>query len=314
MVNYESALIEANQSLIAAGKEPLHAIYLTDGTAIADAPLAYIDKDDPEKETLFRSVQAYLLSDEVQQQLLGLGRRAGLGINPDPALVDPAVFNPDWGIDTQRILTPILIPDEVTVQNALNLYQSAFRRPTFTVMLLDFSGSMGENGGEEQLKAGVRMLLDQDIAAEYLLQASPEDVTVVIAFSDKVLGEWTVAGNDPDTLLSLAGSIDAQKADGGTAIYDAVLRGIEILHTQGYGDASPSIVLMTDGESNEGKGFAAMKTTIESNGWSVVPIYGIRFGSASREQLDRLAEYSSGAVFDGRDDLAGAFRTVKGYT
>jgi Ca-activated chloride channel family protein len=314
MFNYESALIEANQALVAAGKEPLYTIYLTDGTAIADAPLAYIDKDDAEKEALFRSVQDYLLSDGAQQQLLDLGRRAGLGINPNPAMVDLSVFNPDWGLDTQRILTPITVPNAATVREALNLYQSAFRRPSFTIMLLDYSGSMAKNGGEEQMKAAMRMLLDQETAAQYLLQASPDDVTVVLAFSDRILGEWTVVGNDAGELGNLAHTIESRKADGGTAIYDAVLRGLAILHERGYADASPSIVLLTDGESNEGKGFDAMKDAIAANGWFVVPIYGIRFGSASREQLDRLAEFSSGAVFDGRDDLAAAFRAVKGYT
>ncbi len=314
MFNYESELIETNQTLVAAGQEPLHVIYLVDGTAIADSPLALIDKGDDTKEELFRSLQAHLLSDSVQRELLGFGRRAGITINLDPASIDQAVFNPSWGIDTLKILTPIRIPTAETVLEALGLYQTAFRRPSFTVMLLDYSGSMSGNDGAKQMKAGMRMLLDQEVASQYLLQASPDDVTVVIAFSDRILGEWTVVGNDPAQLLQLADTIDKRQTGGGTAIYDAVHRGLEILHQQGYGDAVPSIVLLTDGESNEGRGFDAMRASIAANGWTVVPVYGIRFGSASREQLDRLAEYSSGAVFDGRSDLAGAFRIVLGYT
>lgn len=313
MFNYESVLIETNKTLVAAGKEPLFAIYLVDGTSIADSPLAYIDKDDAAKEALFRKLQSYLLSDEVQQKLLGLGRRAGPGINPDLTMVDESVFNPAWGIDTQRILTPIKLPDAATVQEALNLYQTAFRKPSFTVLLLDYSNSMNGDG-EKQMKAGMRMLLDQSVAEQYLLQMSPNDVTVVVAFSDHILDEWIVTGNDPGELNKLAASIDQRSPGGYTAIYDAVLRGLTILQEQGYGDASPSIVLLTDGESNRGMGFDAMKDAIAARGLPVVPIYGIRFGSASREQLDQLAEYSAGMVFDGRDDLATAFRTARGYS
>jgi len=314
MFNYESVLIETNQALTDAGKEPLYAIYLVDGVSIADSPLAYIDKGNAGKEAHFRALQEYLLSDSVQHDLLGLGRRAGLGINPDPALVNQAVFNPAWGIDTQRILTPIKIPDAATVREALNLYQTVFRKPTFTVMLLDYSTSMGSNGGEKQMKAGMRMLLNQPIAAQYLLQMAPDDVIVVVAFSDRILEEWKVTGNDPGELTNLAGSIGKRSTEGGTAIYDAVLRGLTILHEQGYGEASASIVLLTDGESNRGKGFEEMKEAIETQGLSIVPIYGILFGSASRKQLDRLAEFSAGAVFDGREDLAAAFRAVRGYS
>ena len=37
------------------------------------------------------------------------------------------------------------------------------------------------------------------------------------------------------------------------------------------------------------------------------------FGSADPTQLEDLAELSNARVFDGREDLVGAFRSVKGY-
>ena len=184
MVNYESAIIETNQALVQSGREPLYVLYLRDGTAIADSPFAYIDKGDAKKRVSFQKLQAHLLSDDIQHQLLELGRRAGLGINPDPALVDQSVFNPDWGIDTQRILTPINIPDAAVVKEALTLYQTAFRKPSFTVLALDFSGSM-IGPGEGELKVAMRMLLDQESATQYLLQASPEDITIIIPFTER---------------------------------------------------------------------------------------------------------------------------------
>lgn len=37
------------------------------------------------------------------------------------------------------------------------------------------------------------------------------------------------------------------------------------------------------------------------------------FGDADESQLESLADFSNARVFDGREDLVGAFRSVKGY-
>ena len=39
----------------------------------------------------------------------------------------------------------------------------------------------------------------------------------------------------------------------------------------------------------------------------------IMFGDADESQLEDLAELTNARVFDGREDLVGAFRSVKGY-
>ena len=43
-----------------------------------------------------------------------------------------------------------------------------------------------------------------------------------------------------------------------------------------------------------------------------VPVFSIMFGSADPTQLESLAELTHARVFDGREDLIGAFRSVKG--
>ena len=44
-----------------------------------------------------------------------------------------------------------------------------------------------------------------------------------------------------------------------------------------------------------------------------VPVFSIMFGDAQESQLAELARYTNGRVFDGTEDLIGAFRSVKGY-
>ena len=312
MVNYESEVIEANLQLVSSGREPLYAVYPIDGIALADSPFAYIDKKDSKKAETFQNLQKHLLSTGVQEQLLKLGRRAGPGLNPDPATIDFSVFNPDWGIDTQRILTPVKIPAVAVIREALSLYQTTFRKPSFTVYALDFSGSMA-GSGEGDLKAAMRLLLDQNSASQYLLQASPDDVTIVILFNDSVADVWTIKGNDPAVLLRYVGYIDQKQPGGGTDIYSPVIRGLEEMAAHGIDGYFPAIVLMSDGRSLNGKNFGDLKSFIEQSSIGPIPVYAITFGDAATDQLQDIAELTSGAVFDGKSDLAGAFRKVKGY-
>ena len=103
MVNYECLIIDANQQLIARGEEPLQVIYPYDGLSIADSPLGYVDHGDSGKEDAFLAFQEQLLSPETQQAIEATGRRiTASGVSE----ANRDVFDPDWGIDTERILSP----------------------------------------------------------------------------------------------------------------------------------------------------------------------------------------------------------------
>lgn len=109
MINYEALIIEANQALEQRGQEPLYVVYPANGLSVADSPLGLIDKGDRAKEEAFLALQEHLLSDNVQDQLLALGRRAGLlGLSADRA--DPAVWRAEWGIDLDRAIVPVPAP------------------------------------------------------------------------------------------------------------------------------------------------------------------------------------------------------------
>src|SRR5262245_34540495 len=106
MFNYESLVIEANTELVAHQLEPFVAFYVQDGLVIADSPLGYVDKGDAAQKTLFDELQAYLLSEPVQHDLVRMGRRPAASLNLKWSEVDRAVWNPAWGIDVERILSP----------------------------------------------------------------------------------------------------------------------------------------------------------------------------------------------------------------
>lgn len=310
MVNHEAMIIEANQELTERGREPLYAIYPVDGIVVSDTPLGYVNREDAKKEEFFIRLQEFLLSQDVQARLSRYGRRTGsIGRTVE---LDQAVFAPEWGIETERMLAPIRMPSSEVIYEALRLYQSEFRKPSFTVFALDFSGSM-VGGGEEQLKEAMRLLLDQSEARQYLLQAGEEDITIVLPFANEVLTAWQVVGYDPDQLLQLSESIGALEPDGGTNIYAPAIMGLDhMAQERDISDYIPAIILMTDGEHTATSTFEQLASEYQQVGIDV-PVFAIMFGSALESELDRIVRLTGARLFDGREDLIQAFRTVKGY-
>ena len=308
MFNYESMLIEANQKLVQQGKEPLFAVYPVDGLAIADAPLAYVNKGDSAKEAIFLKIQAFMTSADVQKQLIASGRRAGLGINLDPKAA-PA-FDPALGFDVGRVLSPINMPSAEVIQKALTLYQTTLRKPSLTVYVLDYSGSM-DGKPLEDLKSSMRVMLDQSLSEKYMLQSSPDDITIVIPFDGNMRGIKTVKGNNPTALKDLWSWVNSQDAGGGTDFYTPASAALQEIRKYDHEKYSTAIILMTDGQSDGS--FDAYEQNAITARLTGVPVYSIMFGDADPSQLNNMALFSSGKVFDGKNDLIKAFRQAKGY-
>src|SRR5699024_10874878 len=110
---------------------------------------------DAEKEEAFLAVQEYLLSDKAQAEIEATGRRINAG---GVSKENQDVFNRDWGIDTERILSPIQMPEAAVLTEALNVYQTSFKKPSLNIYCLDFSGSMAGTV-EQQLKEAMSQIL-----------------------------------------------------------------------------------------------------------------------------------------------------------
>lgn len=305
MVNYECLIISANQELEARGEETLYAVYPYDGLSIADSPLGYVDNGDAEKEQAFLDLQEYLLSDEVQNEIQRTGRRTGYeGVSEE----NRDVFRTDWGIQPDRVLSPIRMPSTDVLMEGLNLYQTEFRKPSLTVYCLDYSGSM-EGTGRAQMVEAMSQILIQENAEKNLLQASEHEVNILIPFEGYPRDIYTAVGNGRE-LESLYTQVEAEAATGGTDIYAAATEGLQQLGNYDLSQYTPAIILLTDGVSDGS--IDAFQTAYEAFG-ADVPVFSIMFGSADPTQLEELAELTHARVFDGREDLIGAFRSVKGY-
>jgi Mg-chelatase subunit ChlD len=304
VVTYESSLIELNQKLTSQNKEPLYLIYPSDGVAINDSPLAFIDNGsyDQNKKDNFQKIQSYLLDKNTQEKLMQKGRRVWYGGINDKAPKN--IFNKEWGIDTNKYLIPTKYPSIDVVRYALNLYQEEFRKPVHVVFGLDYSGSMSGDGHEELTKA-MEYILTYETASVDLIQFSKKDKITVLPFNDTVFAEWTTYGDNTESLIE---RIKWTSPSGGTNIYDTAIKGINVLEKVNSDEYGRVIIIMTDGEGNLSS-FSKLQNHYKEN----IPIYSITFGNSVEYQLAEIASLTNAKVFDGKSNLTKAFKEVRGY-
>lgn len=300
---YESSIISINKELESKGKEPLYAIYPVDGVAISDSPFVYIDNKDESKKEKFEDIQSFLLGNEGQKILLNNGRRTWYGgINKN---APSNVFNPKWGINTTEYITPIKYPSIAVIKEALDLYQSEFRKPVHVAFCLDYSGSMYGDGISELRSAMEEVLLSENSTIKF----SDKDKITIIPFSSQVMDIWSTT--DGYSKKELLDKINETSLGSTTALYPASSKALEILSDENTDEYVTSVILMTDGLANVGT-FNDLRDYYKSLN-KQIPIYGITFGKASENELLEISKLTNGKVFDGRSNLTQAFKKVRGY-
>ncbi|KFI52350.1 vWA domain-containing protein [Bifidobacterium callitrichos] len=313
MVNYESLVIQADKTLTKNGKDPLLAIYPSDGIAVSDSPLGYVDRSQSSDiKQAYQKFAKALTTKNAKLEFERAGRRTGLGGTLTYAS-DKQVkeaFRAEWGLNTDAsVLKTIALPAAATITKALDVYQTALRKPSWTVWVVDYSGSMrGE--GKTGVVNGLNAALDPAKAAQAHIQPGDGDVNILIPFESVPHTSVRADGSNTGDLLRIA---DATPASGGTDIY----RGLEAAYQQlpdasQAGNYTTAIVLMTDGQSETAQQQAAFDQ-YKGLGRDI-PIFSIMFAEADPTQLNQIAQLSNAKVFDGRSgDLADVFRTVKGF-
>ena len=303
VVATESSLIRINKQLVDKGREPLFLIYPVDGVAVNDSPFAYLDFGQDRKES-FLALQSFLLGLDEQKKLESAGKRTWYGGANKAA--DSNSFRKEWGIDTTKYLNAMKYPSKDVMDEAILFYIEALRKPASIAFCLDYSGSM-DGDGEEQLEKAMDFILDEEQAKKEYLQFSEKDKIYVLPFSDSVKATYTAAnGRETENLRN---RIQQMSPYGGTNIYGCAEKALEIV-SKDSSDYTKTVILMTDGESNYGT-YSALERQYRN--YSGIPIYSIMFGEANSRELDSIARLTNAKVFDGRNNLIGAFKEVRSY-
>ncbi|TFG63734.1 MAG: VWA domain-containing protein [Spirochaetales bacterium] len=309
LVSTEGALIELNNGLLTQGREPLHLVYPEDSLLFADFPLGFIGSPGSGTEAAFLSLQQYLLSPKVQQKIRELGRRSPAG--EIPGNMDDTVFNPAWGIRSDLSSSTQRPPADI-LKEALTLYQTEFKKPSFTVFCLDFSGSM-KGKPAEMLKQAMVSLFGQERAHTFITPAGDNDITVIFPYNERLLDRWFTIGNNPLESADLLQKIGALSPSGQADMLPPVLEGLALMaETPTIGEYLPSLILITGGSGGTIDAYRDLQTL--RNRYNIdIPVFSIAVGEAETEQLEQFSLLTNGRTFDGRKDLSYTLQRAKGY-
>jgi VWFA-related protein len=173
---------------------------------------------------------------------------------------------------------------EDDVPQAIDAFQEA-NTPISIAMALDGSGS-------------IRPALEsvKDAARTFVASLRPSDPLALVEFSDSVVFAHWLSKNRQTSI----DAINAHRATGGTALWDALADSIALLDRE---QGRKAVVVVTDGrdENNAGNKPGSKHTLDEvlaQVGETETTIYAIGLGgNVDREALQRIADASGGAAY-----------------
>lgn len=322
-INYESWLLSLNAS----GKlrEPLHLIYPFEGVSTADYPFMLLNDA---RRADYQKVVDYLKGDAAQLWLARQTLRRP--IRPELA-AQVADILPARGVQVELPFSP----DRQLADGLIDAYLNEFRRPIASTFVLDTSGSM-QGQRREQLVEAIHYLAGADASLTgRVAKLTNRERLWFLPFSDRVrepvpfeipAGSRIAKGVLPqaDTEAKLAelkrvrDAADALQMAGGTALYDAVLAGLEQMleERKRHPEYQYSVVAFTDGKSNMGRRLDAFRRAYEQMPEDVrgIPVFMVLFGEAAEGDLKELVAITGGKVFDARKTpLYAVFKDIRAY-
>lgn len=190
--------------------------------------------------------------------------------------------------------------EEGTTQTDLSVTKTTEETPLSIVMLLDGSGSM----------AGATDLVIK-AAKSFITFLSPRDRTAVITFNDRV----NIATPFTSDRKALDAAVSQCRAQGGTALYDSILRASEMLKKE---KGMKALIILTDGvdENNDGTAPGSthtFKDALEKARESECIIYSIGLGKGvDKSVLSKLSLSTGGRMYlrPGAQELKDTYREV----
>lgn len=303
LVNYEAVILRSNIKLAPA--DQLRLVYPQDGVISADYPLMLLNA---KRQDDYHKLITALKGGPFQRQAASTHF-----LRPTMAGVPLAA-----GLSSDAV-AELAFPNRLEVFDAvLSSYQGEWKRPSTSIFVLDTSGSMhGER--IEAMRRAIKVLagVNANSASARYMRFQNREKVIVITFSSTVGVPTTFNFSAPSIDQSRADVnriADELKANGGTAIYDALTTAqtLATQERQADGNRFVSIVLLTDGANTAGSNFAAFSSKVPSG--SAVRVFPILFGDSDTDEMAALATHTGGRVFDGRKaSLAQVFKEIRGY-
>ncbi len=198
----------------------------------------------------------------------------------------------DYGFDPPAYTSDVAIPSGSALIDAQNLWKEKkdAGRPVAAVFVADVSGSM----------AGTRLFSLQRALRTARGFISPEASVGMVEFSDQTVLRLPIEEFDLNQQARFIAAVDDMDAAGGTAMYDGITLGLSMLlsHQATNPNAKPLLIVLTDGETNEGYTLGDVQATI---GGLRIPVYTVGF-EANLDELGRLSSLVEAATINASEE------------
>lgn len=232
-------------------------------------PLVGFEWNTPEQQQALRKFAQFASSTQMQQ----LAQKQGF-INTDYLKGDR--------------LPPIPAGEVLKSAQSYWKQQKDLGSKVYLMTVIDTSGSM-EGKPLEAVKEGLRVATEQ---------INPGNYVGLITFSDRPTKRVTLAPFNTMQQKRLLAAIDYLRADGQTAMYDAMMVGLaELMELKEINpDGRFYLLVLTDGQTNKGFEFNDVKDILAYSG---IRFYPIAYGNVNQAELEEIAALRESTVKTG---------------
>jgi Ca-activated chloride channel family protein len=285
----EATLLDFNRTQ-PSGAPKLVALYPAEGTFVSDNPYQILNgswvSDGQRKGA--EEFQKFLAKEITPSMAGQYGFRPG-----DPKAKASGLVSTANGADASQPKIELKVPEPKVLDRVLTTWRRD-RKPANVLLVLDNSGSMGDENKLEQAKSGLR---------GFFANAAPQDRIGLMKFSSRpqLLVPLAPFGSNKGRLR---GAVDQIFPEDDTALFQATAAGLDVVKKRADTSRINAVVLLTDGQDTAGGvSEGQVLNRLEQEGRAEtggVRLYTIAYGAdADKDLLARFATATGGKPFVG---------------
>ena len=295
----ETTLLDFNRRRNCAGGK-LVAVYPSEGSFFSDSPLITLNQSKAEAVKAFGD----FLQQKVTPALAG-----SYGFRPGDETKQPSGrVTAANGVDPSQPRRVLALPEPKVLNSVLATWRRD-RKPANVLLVLDVSGSMGEENKLQHAKEGLKT---------FLRQTAPQDRVGLTTFSSTVT---PIVPTQPfaQNRQALTSAIDRLVPQDQTAVYDAAIQSVDNVKAEASPELINAVVVLTDGQDTVSSHSATdvvqrLQQENRSEGGGV-RVFTIAYGhDANQGELARFAQASGGKAFVGTtENIESVYRSISSF-
>jgi Ca-activated chloride channel homolog len=300
----EVTLLDFNQNR--GGQPRLVALYPPEGTFYSDNPYMVLDAPwvRPAQRAGAKRFQQFL-QDEITPELAARSGFRPASLDEEPV----APVSEENGVDPSQPERVLGLP-EPRVLDAVRRAWRQDRKPANVLLVVDTSGSMGEERRLERAKAGLRT---------FFRNVGRQDSLGLTIFSDRIQPLIPI-GPFAANRARIQATVGNLIADGGTAVYDATIEGFRSVRTGATPERISAVVVLTDGEDTDSTASAQdVVEAVRAQGDSSnqVRVFTIAYSAGAvgaADALEEIAKASGGQAYEGStEDIETVYKSISSF-